>query len=157
MNTNLDKAEKEYMKAIELYNNYGQALYNLAAVYDRKGELPQAIRQFERLRSTNPNDPSIPFQLGLLYYRNNQKDMAFSAWEQAVLLFPDYSNVRWYLSLIYEERNDLKHALAEVEAIQKLNPDNDLVEKRIEDLKNGIRQIVPPEDVLDKSPLNNEQ
>ena len=157
INTNLDKAEKEYMKAIELYNNYGQALYNLAAVYDRKGELPQAIRQFERLRSTNPNDPSIPFQLGLLYYRNNQKDMAFSAWEQAVLLFPDYSNARWYLSLIYEERNDLKHALAEVEAIQKLNPDNDLVEKRIEDLKNGIRQIVPPEDVLDKSPLNNEQ
>ncbi|MEK7615980.1 MAG: tetratricopeptide repeat protein [Patescibacteria group bacterium] len=155
--THLKAAEDEYKAAIGLYNNYGQALYNLAAVYDRKGELPQAIKQFERLQATSPRDPSILFQLGLLYYRNNQKDAALRAWEQAVLSFPNYSNARWYLSLIYEERGDLKRALAEVEAIEKLNPDNELVIERLEVLNAGLRQIIPPEDVLDQTPLNNEQ
>ncbi|MEK7583194.1 MAG: tetratricopeptide repeat protein [Patescibacteria group bacterium] len=154
---NLDGAEEQYKKAIELYNNYGQALYNLAATYDRKGELAQAIKQFEKLQASNPRDPSILFQSGLLYYRNGQRDAAKAAWERAVTVFPDYSNARWYLSLVYEENNDLKGALAQVEAIEKVNPDNQVVKDRLEKLRAGIRTFVPPNDVLDQAPLNSQQ
>ena len=97
------------------------------------------------------------FQLGLLYYRNNQKDNALQAWQQAVVVFPDYSNARWYLSLIYEERNDLKKALAEVEAIEKFNKDNQLVQDRLAKLRAGLHQFEPPQNVLDQTPLNNQQ
>lgn len=148
----LDQAEQNYKKAIALYGNYGQALYNLAATYDRKGELQQAIKQFEKLQQTNQRDPSILFQLGLLYYRNGQKDPAFKAWQQAVQAFPNYSNARWYLSLIYEERNQLQQALDEVKAIEKFNPDNQLVLDRIAKLTAGIRTI-PPSTVLEQKPL----
>lgn len=152
MNDNMNKAEENFKKAISLYNNYGQALYNLAAVYDREGKLPEAIKQFEKLQATNQQDPSILFQLGLLYYRNNQKDNAFKAWQQAVVLFPNYSNARWYLSLVYEERGDLASALNQVEEIAKLNPDDKQVQQRLAQLKAGQRTI-PPEKVLNKPPL----
>ena len=148
----MSKAEESFKKAISLNNNYGQALYNLAVVYDRQGKVPEAIKQFEKLQAANPRDPSILFQLGLLYYRNNQKDDAFNAWRQAVILFPNYSNARWYLSLMYEERGDLANALSQVEEIAKLNPDNELVKQRLEQLKAGQRTI-PPEKVLEKKPL----
>ncbi len=149
---NMVKAEDNFKKAISLYNNYGQALYSLAAVYDREGKLPEAIKQFEKLQTTNQRDPSVLFQLGLLYYRNNQKDNAFNAWQQAVVLFPNYSNARWYLSLVYEERGDLISALNQVEEIAKLNLDNQQVQQRLDQLKAGQRTI-PPEKVLGKKPL----
>ncbi|MBI4160488.1 MAG: tetratricopeptide repeat protein, partial [Candidatus Yanofskybacteria bacterium] len=129
------------------------ALYNSAVVYERKGELREAINQFVRLQANNSNDPSIALQLGLLYYRNNQKDEALGAWERAVFLFPNYSNARWYLSLILEERGDLDGALAQVKEVERLNPDNELVKKRRGELEAGSRRI-PPEKVLDQQPLD---
>ena len=95
----------------------------------------------------------MAFQIGLLYYRNNQKDAAFNAWQQAVFLFPNYSNARWYLSLVYEERGDLANALKQVEEIEKFNPDNEAIQQRLAQLRSGQRTI-PPEKVLDKQPLN---
>ena len=150
---NFSKAEESFKKAVGLYNNYGQALYNLAVVYERQNKLSDAIKQFEKLRAANPRDSSTAFQIGLLYYRNNQKDNAFYAWQQAVLLFPNYSNARWYLSLIYEERGDLKRALEQVREIEKFNPENELVRQRLAQLETGQRTI-PPERLLDKKPLN---
>lgn len=147
----LAKAEENYKKAIALYNDYGQALYNLAVVYDREGKIPDAVKQFEKLYLANQNDPSILFQLGLLYYRNNQKDNAFKAWQRAVVLFPSYSNARWYLSLLYEERGDIPNALAQVQEIAKVNPDNEQVNQRIAQLQSGKPAI--PEKVLDQKPL----
>ncbi len=152
----LVEAERDFKKAVSLYNNYGQALYNLAAVYDRMGELPSAIKQFERLQAANPRDPSLLFQLGLLYYRNNQKPQAIQAWEKAVAGFSDYSNARWYLSLAYEEQNNLDKALEEVKAIEKVNPDNQLVKDRIAKLEANVR-VIPPSTVLEQPPLNNAQ
>ncbi len=149
---NLAQAGDNFEKSIALYNNLGPALYNLAVVYDRQGKLPAAIKQFEKLQAGNPRDPSIVFQLGMLYYRNDQKDNAFKAWQRAVFLFPNYSNARWYLSLLYEERGDLANALAQVQEIQRLNPDNEMVQQRLAQLQAGKRTI-PPEKVLDKKPL----
>lgn len=150
---NLLKAEDNFKKAIALNNNYGQALLNLAVVYDRQNKIPEAIKQFEKLVSANPRDPSLVFQLGLLYYRNNQKDNALKAWQQAVFLFPNYSNARWYLSLIFEERGELEKALEQIREIEKFNPTNELVIQRIEKLESGQRTI-PPEKLLDQEPLN---
>ena len=156
MDEYLNKAETNFKKAVELYDNYGQAHYNLAATYDRKGEVPQAIKSFERVVASNPREPGIMFQLGLLYYRNNQKENAQAAWERAVFLFPDYSNARWYLSLRYEELNQIEKAIDQLDRIAKLNAGNQLIEERLAKLKSGKR-VIPPETVLGQKPLNNEQ
>jgi tetratricopeptide (TPR) repeat protein len=87
-----------------------------------------------------------------LYYRNNQKDNAIAAWQRSVLLFPNYSNAHWYLSLAYEEKGDIEKALEEAQRVAELNPDNDMVKQRVEQLKSGTRTI-PPEKVLEQKPL----
>jgi len=150
---NLIKAEENFKEAVSLYNNYGQALFNLAAVYERQNKLGESIKQFEKLRVGNPQDPSIAFQIGLLYYRNNQKNNAFDAWRQAVTIFPNYSNARWYLSLVYEERGDMENAIKELEQIEKFNPDNQMVVEKLAKLRSGQRTI-PPGKVLEQQPLN---
>lgn len=150
---NYENAEKSYTGAVSLNNNLGQAIFNLGVVYERQGRLAQAVKQFENLRVQNPRDPYIAFQLGLLYYRNGQKDAAFRQLQQAVQLFPNYSNARWYLSFIYEERGDLSGALAQAQEIEKLNPGNDLVAQRLDQLSKKQRTI-PPDKVLNKKPLN---
>lgn len=145
-------AEENYKKAISLYNNFGDAIYNLSATYERQGKLKEAISSFEVIVKSDPGNPANWLQLGLLYYRNNQKEAALSSWSRAVEISPTYSNARWYLSLILEERGRLDEALAQVLEIEKFNKDEPLVKKRLEQLNAG-RRIIPPGNLLDQKPL----
>jgi len=145
-------AEENYKTAIMMYNNYGDAVYNLSATYERQGKLKEAIGSFELIVASTPNDPANWLQLGLLYYRNNQKEAALKAWTRAVEISPTYSNARWYLSLIFEERGKLDEALAQVLEIEKFNKDEPLVKQRIEQLNSG-RRLIPPANLLDQKPL----
>lgn len=153
MDDSLDNAKQNFEKAVSLYNDFGQALFNLAVVYERQGKVPEAIKNFERLQANNQRDPSILFQLGLLYYKNNQKDKAIAAWERSVLLFPSYSNAHWYLSLAYEEKGDMDKAMAQAEEVLKLNPDNEMAKQRVEQLKSG-QLNAGQGGVLQQKPLN---
>jgi tetratricopeptide (TPR) repeat protein len=151
----LISAEENLQKAIDIYKDYGPAVYDLVLIHESRGKVPEAIVLLEQLAVRNPRDPSLLLQLGLLYYRDERKNDAVAAWEQAVRLFPNYSNARWYLSLAYEERGELEAALTQVEAIETFNPDNELVKQRKIQLEAGL-QLIPDEtgDVLEQEPLN---
>jgi tetratricopeptide (TPR) repeat protein len=146
------KAEESFKAAIELSPNYGLAIYNLAAVYDRQGKVSDAIGQIEKIAPFNAQDPNLMFQLGLLYYRANRKDDAFAAMQQAVFLNPSFANARWYLGLLYEERKDLPAAIEQMEKILETNKDNTTVQQKIADLRKGIT-VFPPGKVTDQQPL----
>ncbi|MBX4211604.1 MAG: tetratricopeptide repeat protein [Candidatus Yanofskybacteria bacterium] len=148
----LVKAETYFNQAIGLAGNYGLAIYNLGAVYDRQGKVNDSIRQLERIIPYNANQPNLLFELGLLYYRVGRKDDAKAALERAVVLSSSFANARWYLGLIYEERGDFDSAIAQMEKILENNKDNTIVLQKIEDLKAGKTQF-PPEKVTDQKPL----
>ena len=147
------KSEEAFKKAIEISNNFGQAIYNLGAVYDRQGRVGESIKQLEKLAPSNTNQPGLMFELGLLYYRANRKNDAFNQLQRAILLAPDYSNARWYLALLYEERNELGLAVEQLEKILSLesNKDNQEIKKKLEQLRSGKRST--PSDVLGHRPL----
>lgn len=149
---NLKSAEENYLKATELKPNYVLAIYNLGVVYEREGRVKDAIRQLELTKSANPLDANIGLQLGLLYYRDNQKDRSFNEFQRAITIFSDFSNARWYLALLYEERGRIDNALEELRKIEKLNPDNQVLRNKIEELEKGKRSI-PPEKVTGFKPL----
>lgn len=148
------RAEVNFQKAIGLSNNYGLAIYNLGAVYDREGKLNEAIKQLEKLAPFNPNQPTLAFELGLLYYRAGNKDKSFQQMQRAVFLSPNFSNARWYLALIYEERKDLIAAIDQLQKILSIdvNKDNQTVLNKLADLKKG-KTSIPPEKVTDQKPL----
>lgn len=150
--TSLAKAEKYFKQAVDISPNYGLAIYNLAAVYDRQGKVADATKQLEKIIPANANQPNLLFELGLLYYRAGRKDDAFAALQKAVYLSPSYANARWYLALIYEERRDLPAAIEQLNRILETNKNNQTVLNKRSQLLNGQSNI-PPASVIDQKPL----
>ncbi len=148
----LNSAEENYLKAVSLKPNYVLAIYSLGVVYERQGRIKDTITQLELTKSANPLDANIALQLGLLYYRNNQKDKSFAELQRAITIFSDFSNARWYLALVYEERGQIDEALRELGKIRVLNPDNEILLNKIKELEEGKRSI-PPGRVTGIQPL----
>ncbi len=142
----LNSAIEALNKAVELKSDYGPAHYYLAGAYERQGNLAEAISRLELLRSANQLDVGIHFQLGLLYFKQGKADLAEASLKRAIEISPNYSNARWYLSAVYEQKGDINAAIAEVEKVKELNPDNALVNQRLERLQQGEGPEVP--DVL---------
>src|SRR3989344_9195844 len=133
------KSEEAFKKAIDISNNFGQAIYNLGTVYERQGKVGEAVKQLEKLAPFNSNQPGLMFELGLLYYRVGRKDDAFNQLQRAIVLAPDYANAHWYLASIYEERGDIESAVKQLESILgvEVNKDNAEVIARLDALKKG--------------------
>lgn len=150
----LVKSEDYFKKAIDLSDKFGLAIYNLGIAYERQGKVSEAIVQLEKLAPFNNNKPGFVFELGLLYYRVNEKDKAVEQLKKAVILSPDFANARWYLALIYEERSKIDEAIEQLEKILSIevNKGNEIVTKKLEELKSG-KISIPPKKVLDQKPL----
>lgn len=160
----LQLAVDQLLKATELKPNYAVAQYYLALAYERQGNLSEAISRMELLKSQNQLDIGLHFQLGLLYLKQGKIEAAQESFETAVDIAPNYSNARWYLSAVYEEQGNIDAAIEQVEKTLELNEGNELIEQRLERLKNGNAQgdqIEPLEDVVDEAveevPLTTEE
>ena len=89
----------------------------------------------------------MAFQLGLLYYQNNNLVRAEAEFARAISLNENYSNARYFLGLIYDRRGEKEKAIAEFEKILIFNPDNQEVETILANLrtkKSALKGIVPP-------------
>ncbi len=150
--SSLAGAESRFKEALALNATYGAAIYNLGAVYERQGKLSEAANQLEMYRQTRQNDAGLAFELALLHYRLGDKDKAFSGLQSAVTLFSDYSNARWYLALLHEERGELDQAISHLQRILELNPGNEIVTEKMQQLEVG-ETTLPPDEITDLEPL----
>jgi len=123
--------------ATNLKGDYAPAHYQLALAYERQGNIAEAVSRLKALKPGSPNDIGLALQLGLLYLQQGKTDEAQVELERAVEIAPNYSNAHWYLSAVYEDQGKIEEAIKEVEIIKGLNPDNTLVDQRLERLKNG--------------------
>ena len=100
----------------------------------------------------NGDQPNLVFELGLLYYRNGDKDKAFATLQQVLVLQPNYSNANWYLALIYEERKDIPNAIAQLQKIlaMEANKDNQIVLDKLQQLESGQ---APPIKGINQQPI----
>lgn len=148
------QAEINFTKSLSMRNDLAQALYNLGIVYERQNRLPDAVKALELTQAREPNNPGLAFELGLLYYRNNQKQQSINQMARAIAIFKDYSNARWYLALMLEEQGRVDLALGQLGEIIKLdvNKDNQVVLNKIASLEAGQREF-PPAKVTGRQPL----
>lgn len=140
----LSKAEEAFNKSVSLKSDYDASIYQLALVYDRQGNIDQAIIKMKATQEVYPNDIGIAFQLGLLYYKQAGWDLARAQLERAVFLDANYSNARYFLGLIYDRRGDKARAIEQFEKIEILNPGNQDVKNILANLRAG-KPAVPPE------------
>lgn len=135
--TALDNAVSSFETAIELKQNYGPAHYYLAGTFERQGKLNEAAGRLAALQRARPGDTGLGLQLGLLLLRMEEYDAARQQLERLLEINPDFSNAKWFLASVYEIQDERDKALSLVEEVAAANPDNTLVQKRLERMRAG--------------------
>lgn len=124
-------------RAIQLKDNYLDAVFFLSQLQATRGNLQDAVIAAQVATQINPSDPTLFFQLGLLLYNaKDYKDSAI-ALEKAVSLQPQYANAKYFLGLSYARLNKSAEAIAQFEDLEKSNPDNQEISMILSNLRAG--------------------
>ncbi len=145
----LPEKAKEYLvaakenanKAIKLKTDLLAVRLLLVGIFDREGSSDEAINAMIDSRKTFPANPSLAFQLGLLYLREDKIDEAGGQFLQAVRIDQNYANAHYFLGLVFDKKDKKDLAIKEFEKVLELNKGNKLVEKILENLKEGRKAL----------------
>lgn len=135
----LEGALENLKKALDLKQDYAPAHFLTAVVYDQQGNSKEAVAKLEETKLiASPNDIGLAFQLGVLYWQQEQLDKAQAELKRAIEINPDYSNARYILGLVHDAKGDKSAAKLEFSEVERLNPQNEEVKKILTNLENGL-------------------
>jgi len=133
----LDDALRTLGAALQVKNNYIDAVFLLSQVYSAKGDLPNAIIAAQVATGLNPQNPLLFFQLGLLDYSHKDYEGAVSALKSAVSLQADYANAKYFLGLAEARVGNTADATAQFQDLAATNPDNKEISLILANLQSG--------------------
>ena len=107
---NIDTAEKEFKKALELNPTEQMAHNNLGLVYAKKGQLQEAENEYKKEIEVNPYYDDVYFNLGLLYWNEKKYEDAKTNWGKTLSLNPNYVDAYSALATYYYSQKDIKNA-----------------------------------------------
>ncbi len=97
----LEKAEKEFLKYIDLAPDEKLGYANLGLTYLRMGKYPNAKKQLFKAIKIDSTDADIRFLLATVYQMNNERDKAISELKKALKLDSNHIKVLYELSKMY--------------------------------------------------------
>ncbi len=149
----LEKAEEEYKKAIELKPDYVDAYSELSRVYEVQERYDEAIDLYNPIMGAVSQSPSLLFDLGRLFYNREaegDRQLAEQAWLRAVALMPDYSNALYGLAVLYEKTGQTDKSIEYYSKVQELNPDNQDLRAKLQTLTSPPppAPVIPEDEVV---------
>lgn len=131
-------AAREHAKeALSKKQDYADAYFLLAQLEVKENNLPEAIKNAETGVVLSPNNAGVLFELGLLKYSNRDYAGAATAFEKALSITPNYANAEYYLALAYDRLGRKADAITLMEALDKANPNNNLILSVLANLRAG--------------------
>ncbi|MBU1045809.1 tetratricopeptide repeat protein [Patescibacteria group bacterium] len=130
-----DEAKKSFNKAIQQKIDYIPANTSLALIEEGEGNIEGATKKLEWLASLYPTNADVLFQLGRMYYNQNEIEKAVKQFLAALTTNPNHSNSLYSLGIAYEKQGRVKEAIGAFEAVLALNPNVQEVKDRIARLK----------------------
>ena len=106
----LPRAKLEYLKALKLYPQHLDALYNLGVVCERLGQKDEAVEYYKRYLAIKPNDADVWTQIGVVYDETGRKPQAREAYGKALEINPEFGRAHHNLAVLLQEDGDFKGA-----------------------------------------------
>ncbi len=110
-NSNFDKAEKEYLEALEMSADFASGQHQIAVYNEIKGRTDLAIEAYKRSLEIDNRYNVSRMNLALLLYKQGNIQEAKELYLKVIEIEPDYSNSYYMLGLLFNEIGDTKKAL----------------------------------------------
>ena len=91
----------------------------------RDGNYQKALKDFFEAEKLFPQDPDIPFYIGLTYLELNQREKAIAYFQKALKLNPRYLDARFQLGMGLIQEGKFKQALSHLRKVFKQQPDKE--------------------------------
>ena len=125
-NNEIDNAEKDANKALDLNQNSPSAWMAKSYVQQARFDLPEALSSVEKANGVNPNDAIILARLAELRLSNDDKSGASDAAEQAKTANPDISRTQTVLGFMRLSQFDIDEAKESFNAAIELDESDPL-------------------------------
>jgi Tfp pilus assembly protein PilF len=102
----LDEAEAQFLKLIELLPEDGSGYANLGVVYLRKGDNEQAEKYLLKAIDISPNDPDIRLNLAKVYELKNNQEASLKELKKNEELSPDHIKTLYGIAEKYKTNQD---------------------------------------------------
>jgi tetratricopeptide (TPR) repeat protein len=137
----LQEAEEIYLKSIEINDKNKVPYQNLAIVYRLQNKLQDAFELYNRVIQLDGNDPEPYYGIGILFYIVDDYENSMPFFDKAIELYIKSNSTLiydafFYKGMIYFGMNEYDQALRYLEEAQKGNPNNPIIEKTINEIKN---------------------
>jgi tetratricopeptide (TPR) repeat protein len=134
-NNQMDKAQEQFKKAAEVKADYTDALIQQVLLLEKQGDSSAAIAEMKALAVDYPYSTEIVFQLGRLYFNQNQINEAINQFKRVIVLAPDHSNAHYSLGVAYAAQGKKVLAREQFLKVLELNPGNQDVQAKLNALK----------------------
>ena len=131
-----DQAITDYNQAIKIDPNNAMVYVNRGMAYNSKENFDRAIMDFNQAIKINPNYASAYWQRGDTYSRDSKGiDKAIADFNKTLQLDPNHDGAYNSRALMYIKRGDYAKAIADWEAVLRLNPDDSTAKMNLEKAK----------------------
>jgi tetratricopeptide (TPR) repeat protein len=91
----------------------------------RDGRYEKALEDFQKAIIIFPDDPDIPFYIGLTYLQLNEPDRATESFKKAIEKDPEYLDAHFQLGVILIQKKAYQGAVTHLEKVYKKEPDRE--------------------------------